>query len=90
MFEDLVETVAGPWGIAAILLVGTQRGRKLVRSAFKETVKFGMVAGERLKEAYAEIQEEAQDAIAEAHAEHEGHGKQVKAVKHAHANPKQD
>ena len=89
MFEELLETVAGPWGIAAILLVGTQRGRKILRTAFKETVKVGMVAGEKFKEAYAEIQEEAADAIAEAHAEREGNSKTVK-VRHAHANPKQD
>ena len=88
MLEELAETVMGPWGIAAVLLLGTQRGRKIARSAFKETVKVSMVAGERLKEAYAEIQEEAQDAIAEAHAEREGNGKHTR--KHAHANPKQD
>lgn len=69
MFEELVEAVVGPWGIAAVLLLGTDRGRKVVRGAFKETIKFGMVAGERLKETYAEIQEEASDAIAEAQAE---------------------
>lgn len=88
MFEDLVEAVAGPWGIAAILLVGTQRGRKMLRTAFKETVKVGLVAGERLKEAYAEIQEEAADAIAEAHAEREQNSKSAK-MSHAAANPKQ-
>ena len=87
MFEELLEAAMGPWGIAAILLLGTQRGRKIARSAFKETIKVGMVASERMKEAYAEIQEEAQDAIAEAHAERQGNNKQLK---HAHANPKQN
>lgn len=89
MLEELFETVVGPWGIAAVLLLGTQRGRQIVRSAFKESVKLSMVASERLKEAYAEIQEEAQDAIAEAHAERQENSKQLK-VRHAHANPKQD
>jgi hypothetical protein len=90
MFEELLETAMGPWGIAAILLLGTQRGRQLVRSAFKETVKVSMVASERVKEAYAEIQEEAQDAIAEAHAERQENSKHTAKLKHAHANPKQD
>jgi gas vesicle protein len=88
MLEELVETAVGPWGIAAVLLFATQRGRKLARTAFKETVKFGMIAGERVKEAYAEIQEEAADAIAEAQAEHKDNSKHIKM--RAHANPKQD
>jgi ArsR family metal-binding transcriptional regulator len=89
MFEELFEALIGPWGIAAVLVLGTQRGRQLARSAFKETVKLSMVATERVKEAYAEIQEEAQDAIAEAHAERQDNSKHLK-VKHAHANPNKD
>ena len=69
MFEELVETAVGPVGIAAVLLLGTRKGRELMRTAFKESVKFGVVAGERMRDAYAELQEEAADAIAEAHSE---------------------
>ena len=89
MFEELFDALLGPWGIAAVLLFGTQRGRQIARSAFKETVKVSMVAGERLKEAYAEIQEEAQDAIAEAHAERQENNKPQK-LRHAQANPNKD
>ena len=87
MLEELVETAVGPWGIAAILLLATQRGRKVARSAFKETVKFGLIASERVKEAYAEIQEEAADAIAEVQAERNDNSKHIKV--RTHANPKQ-
>ncbi len=82
MWEELAEAVVGPWGLAAVLIMGTQRGRKLLRGAFKESVKIGMIASEKIKTTYAEIQEEASDAIAEAHAEreteHSQHKKNVK------------
>lgn len=69
MFEELVEVLVGPWGLAAVLLLATQGGRKMVRTAAKEVVKVGMIATEKAKEVAAEIQEEASDVIAEAHAE---------------------
>jgi hypothetical protein len=81
MLEELAETVVGPWGIAAVLLFGTDKGRKVVRAAFKETVKFGIIASERMKETYAEIQEEASDAIAEAQAEQHQKAKKTPASK---------
>ena len=84
MFEELVETLAGPWGLAAVIVLATTGGRKLVRNAAKEVVKVGMVASEKFKEVAAEIQEEASDVIAEAHAERND---KHKISKKAHAHP---
>ena len=69
MLEELVEALTGPWGVAAVLLIATNGGRKMIRTAAKEVVKVGMVASEKAKEVMAEIQEEASDVIAEAQAE---------------------
>ena len=69
MFEELLEAVVGPWGIAAALLVATKTGRKLIRGASKEVVKIGIVAGEKAKGAYSEMKEQAAGLVAEAQAE---------------------
>ena len=80
--KELVEKLAGPWGIAALLLVATNGGRKMLRTAAKEVVKVGMVASEKAKEVMAEIQEEASDVIAEAQAERNEHQHQKTTTTH--------
>ena len=87
MFEDVLETVAGPWGIAALLILATKGGRKMLRTAVKEVVKVGMVASEKAKEVAAEIQEEASDVIAEANAERNEKQKEVTASGKRHSSP---
>ena len=82
MFEDLVEAVAGPWGIAAVLLLATAGGRKMIRTAAKEAVKVGIVVSEKVKEVAAEIQEEASDVLAEAQAERKEQAKETSGKKH--------
>lgn len=68
--EEIVEVVVGPWGLAAVLLLATSGGRRLIRGAFKETVKAGIVVTERTKELTAQLREEASDLMAEANEEH--------------------
>jgi hypothetical protein len=72
MFEELLET-AGPWGIAAAALLILPGGRKFMRSAAKEVVRFGITASEHMKEVVAEVKEEASDVVAEVKAERKDH-----------------
>jgi hypothetical protein len=69
MFEDLLETVMGPWGLLAAALIVFPGGRKFLRSATKEAIRAGVVVGDKVKELASEIKEEASDVVAEVRAE---------------------
>ena len=79
MFEDLLETVSGKWGLLALVLVVMPGGRKLLRTAAKETIRAGIIVTDRVKDLAAEIREEANDVVAEIQAERKDLSK-----KHAH------
>lgn len=59
------EALKSPWAIAAVLLVGTNGGRKLLKSASKEVIKVGLGVSDKVKEIVAEVKEEADDLVAE-------------------------
>lgn len=62
----------GPWGIAAIALIGattTEGGRKLLRTAAKGVIKAGLVVKEKSQTVIGEIKEQFDDVIAEVKAE---------------------
>ncbi len=69
MFEDLLKAVTGRWGLLAIAVVAFPGGRKFLRSATKEAIRAGVVAGDKIKELASEIKEEASDVVAEVRAE---------------------
>jgi hypothetical protein len=62
----------GPWGIAAIALIGattTDGGRKLLRSATKNVIKAGLIVKEKSSSVLGELKEQFDDVIAEVKAE---------------------
>jgi hypothetical protein len=62
----------GPWGIAALVLVGgiaTEKGRKVLRDVTKSVVKAGYVVTKKSSTALGEIKEEIADVVAEVKAE---------------------
>jgi hypothetical protein len=69
---DLKAVIKSPWTLAAILLLGTSGGRKLVKTASKEVIRAGLVASDKIKELVAEVKEEADDLVAEVQAERAG------------------
>ncbi len=79
MFSEIKDTVKSPWMVAALLLFGTQSGRKFLRSAGKEAIKVGMGVSDKVKEIVAEVKEEADDLVAEVKAEQK-HAKTEKAT----------
>ncbi len=79
MFEELFEGLAGPWGLAAVLLLALPSGRKLARRASKVVIKTGLQASDYAKKMLAEAKEEAGDIMAEVQSERKEH------AKHAHS-----
>lgn len=69
MLSDIKDAVRSPWALAALLLFGTQSGRKFLRGASKEAIKVGLGVSEKVKEIVAEVKEEADDLVAEVKAE---------------------
>jgi hypothetical protein len=62
----------GPWGIAALVLVGgiaTEKGRKVLRDVTKSVVKAGYVVTKKSSAALGELKEEIADVVAEVKAE---------------------
>ena len=62
----------GPWGIAALVLVGgiaTEKGRKVLRDVTKSVVKAGYVVTKKSSTALGELKEEIADVVAEVKAE---------------------
>jgi gas vesicle protein len=78
MFEEIIESGTGPFGLAAVALLLLPGGRKFLRNAAKEVVRVGMNVTERAKEMVSEVKEEAQDVIAEVKAERKEHAHAVK------------
>ncbi len=76
---DWKEALKSPWAIAALLLFGTNGGRKLLKSASKEVVRAGLVVSDKVKEIVAEVKEEADDLVAEVQAERKSQEKQISA-----------
>ena len=67
----------GPWGIAAIALIGattTEGGRKLLRTATKNVIKAGLIVKERSSSVLGELQEHFADVVAEVKAETQAKG----------------
>jgi hypothetical protein len=74
---DWKDALKSPWMIAAVLLFGTNGGRKLLKSASKEVIRTGLVVSDKVKEMVAEVKEEADDLVAEVQAERKSAGKQI-------------
>jgi hypothetical protein len=70
---DLKEALKSPWTLAALLLFGTNTGRKVLKTASKEVIRAGLVATDKVKEIVAEVKEEADDLVAEVQAERKSH-----------------
>ncbi len=79
MFEEILEALAGPWGIAALVLFAVPGGRKMVRCTSKAVIKVGLMAVDNAKVMIAEAKAEAGDLMAEVTAERKEHSK------HSHA-----
>lgn len=62
---DWKNALKSPWTIAAVLLLGTNSGRKMLKSASKEVIKVGLTVSDKVKEIVAEVKEEADDLVAE-------------------------
>ena len=74
---DWKEAFRSPWTLAAVLLLGTNGGRKLLKTASKEVVRAGLVVSDKVKEIVAEVKEEADDLVAEVQAERKTAGKTI-------------
>lgn len=66
---DWKDALKSPWALVAVLLLGTQGGRKMLKTASKEVVRAGLVVSDKVKEIVAEVREEADDLVAEVQAE---------------------
>jgi len=88
--EELLERIGGPWVVAAAVLVATNGGRKLLRSATKEAIRVGLTASDRVKEIVAEVREEAGDLVAEVKAERKEQRPEKPMVKAGHKHPEAD
>lgn len=66
---DLKDALKSPWTIAAVLLLGTNTGRKILKTASKEVIRTGLLVSDKVKEVVAEVKEEADDLVAEVQAE---------------------
>lgn len=76
---DWKNALRSPWAIAAVLLFGTEGGRKLLKTAGKEAVKAGLIVSDKVKEIVAEVKEEADDLVAEVQAERKSQAKHISA-----------
>lgn len=74
---DLKDALKSPWTILALLLFGTNTGRKMLKTASKEVIRTGLVVSDKVKEIVAEVKEEADDLVAEVQAERKAQGKQL-------------
>lgn len=69
MFGKVWQTVTGPWGLAAAVLLAMPEGRKALKSVAKDAVRVGLAFSEGAKDLIAEAKEEASDMVAEVKAE---------------------
>ncbi|MBX9722292.1 MAG: hypothetical protein K2X81_12905 [Candidatus Obscuribacterales bacterium] len=74
---DWKDALKSPWALAALLLLGTAGGRKMVKSASKEVIRAGLVVSDKVKELVAEVKEETDDLVAEVQAERKSQGKHI-------------
>lgn len=74
---DWKDAIKSPWVLAAALLLGTNGGRKLLKTAGKEAIRAGLVVSDKVKEIVSEIKEEADDLVAEVQAERKAQEKQI-------------
>ena len=74
---SLKNLIRSPWMFAAVMLFGTNGGRKLIKSASKEVLKVGLVISERVKAIAAEVKEEASELVAEVQSERKAAEKQI-------------
>lgn len=74
---DWKDAVKSPWTLAAVLLFGTEFGRKVLKTAGKEVIRAGLLASDKVKEMVAEIKEEADDLVAEVQAERKAQEKHI-------------
>jgi len=88
--EELLERIGGPWVVVAAVLVATNGGRKLLRSATKEAIRVGLTASDRVKEIVAEVREEAGDLVAEVKAERKEQRPEKPMAKAGHKHPEAD
>ncbi len=74
---DWKDALKSPWTLAALLLFGTNGGRKLLKTASKEVIRGGLVVSDKVKELVAEVKEEADDLVAEVQAERKNQAKHI-------------
>lgn len=72
---DLKDALKSPWTLAALLLFGTNTGRRMLKTASKEVIRAGLVVSDKVKEVVAEVKEEADDLVAEVQAERKTNNK---------------
>lgn len=57
MFKTILKFVSAPVAIAAVVLVGTEPGRKFSRKVIRETVKTATAVGDTCKQLFADGEE---------------------------------
>lgn len=65
MLEAIWKGLTGRWGFLILVVAATPTGRKFAKTAAKEIVRAGVIAGEKVKEITAELREEGSDMLAE-------------------------
>jgi hypothetical protein len=83
VFEELMEALVGPWGIAGVLILGTKTGRKTLRNLFKAGISAGISIKETSEELCKKVENYERELVAEAKEEispnHDGNdGKEIK------------
>lgn len=84
MFEEILETAMGPWGIAAAVLLLLPGSRKMVRTVTKEVIRAGITVTDNVKDLLSEVKEEASDVVAEVRAEKKSAVKAKETASHSH------
>ncbi len=75
---SLKNAITSPWALLALLLVGTETGRKMVRKAAVETYKVALVACDESKNLLEEAKAEMNQVIEEAKEERAANGRKGK------------
>ncbi len=66
MFEDLIEILVGPWGVAGVLLLGTKTGRHAIRTLVKTGVNIGLGVTDAGADLFKKIETFEKELVAEA------------------------
>ncbi len=61
--KGLLRFAGGTWALAALFLLGTETGRSLTKRVAKAAVKGGLLAVEKGKEAYEQLQDKSKEVV---------------------------